>query len=1310
MRSESLYIKRDVSGAEVSFPLNGVPARIGEYSYSAQRMGGTPQLAATLKYPTCLDTEWTGKEYVEFNGERYYILNTPTSKKDNSELPYTHEITFVSERVMLEREFFYDVLIYRDSSEYPQYDIYKDRYRSNLSEFSFMGTIEEFVYRFNDALEHVGFYDSETGEGYHVVIDSGIATDKIVEVSFSNEYLASALQRINTDFKLPYYWVGKTCHVGYTENVIEGVFEYGKGSGLVSVEKANSNAAVINRITGSGGTENIPYYYPNQSADGTALYTTDNFGSGEVKKIDLSLLGKYVGNPLSCTLALCRGQMSGSNLVSVSDTIVDGSEEYEFAGQPVDSSNRDEWYNGEDMLRVCYKIYGLKSRVLHFSPYSTGLQWQGNVTVNSKGMKVHVKPWDGDITNRGAQPVEGTREYVFAEDGWYMFVVQHEFSYSSNSGGFRIECSVTNNKVKYDPQIPEGTYFSDGNGAVIPVSSGAIELSDIGDIPYKDASLTFSIIDGGGKWVESCNSASGGTISITGRDFIPYCKNLMPTIYRTSAGKERYYNARNNTYRIPGTDDCYEFDNVYSRENPHAAIQSFPDISPTIAGIENSHGELIAEVEDVAFDNNDNNNADDSGAYEHSYFYMKLRVFDGDFGFNIFQHGLESEPMKISMTSGACASCSFEIAVVKKTSDDGKSFYFLNPVQVDSNGDIVAGDFEDKVKEDNIIARQQDTSKNSVWIALKKETETRGEVMPNRSQGIYPNSYSGQKDSFVITGIKLPQVYIDAAEKRLDEALIAHMKDNNVEKFNFSIKFSRIWLEYNKSRANLINENARLTVRYNNINTLLYVTNFSLKADGNVLNEVAVELAEDVAVAQSTLALTLKEVKEDIVNSISTPNADVLGIGSQHFLRKDRSDSTSHDLGAKNLAAKEKVTARELLTEAFSQGLLGGAGGGVWLDEHGKSHGEVDYLSVRMKAVFAALEINKTLYTAGDQIIGCAGNTILRVVPILNYGENAVETTAERAEAYRCYFRADDGETAVENAWKAGDQARCQTFNIKPGVYENASNTFYWRLVLYAGADFVDLDVEDCAENSGTPKAGDEIAQFGSRTDASRMNAILIVVNGNDAPAIIQYKGINSYSLEDRIVTKLSPSGNLLTGDLRRVTSTGNSIPAVIDVGAWYSGMQCCYMYEVAHNGSTWRCIYTGQDSAGNYLPTTQEPSFDAEHWLWVGGKGNDPVMVEFDLDGDDTIGAGETTVITARLKKGWEDISDRVIQWTVTRETPDTASDNVWNADHSAFNGTLAVTLEDLGYSHKAKFIFTARYSLFGDLTETITEELEIW
>lgn len=199
--------------------------------------------------------------------------------------------------------------------------------------------------------------------------------------------------------------------------------------------------------------------------------------------------------------------------------------------------------------------------------------------------------------------------------------------------------------------------------------------------------------------------------------------------------------------------------------------------------------------------------------------------------------------------------------------------------------------------------------------------------------------------------------------------------------------------------------------------------------------------------------------------------------------------------------------------------------------ESGESYLEVDRMLVRKLAYFVEMVIKRLSYVGGEIILTPASMKCSRVETL--------------PAAYRCYFLADDGSRSIKQEFRAGDQARCQTFNVKEGDSHNVKNTYYWRLVTATGDDYIDLSKTDCDTGSSAPQAGDEIVQLGNRTDATRQNAIILSTVGDDAPSIKQYKGINAYALAGKEVTVLSPALNKIIGQFIS-EATGKSYDALI--------------------------------------------------------------------------------------------------------------------------------------------------------------------
>lgn len=808
--------------SDTPFPNAENPLKI-KYTYNAQRMGSS-SLTATAMYPTCLDDLWvSGKQYVDFKGERYFIVKTPSSSKSNDDVRYKHELEFLSGRSVLDNVYVYDVVT-SDAG-------ITDRYVSNSTKVLFYGDIQEFVARLNFSLEYSNL-------AYRIVIDEGI-TSEAKQVSLENVFFSNALQEIFNIFELPFYFVGTTIHVGFTNNAITHTFKYGKDFELLSVSKTNANYKITNRVTGTGSSDNIQFYYPNQSNDRKAIE------------------------------------------------------------------------------------------------------------------------------------------------------------------------------------------------------------------------------EAGGTWITPSQV-------------------LMPPIYRQTNGAERFYNALNNKYINPDTSDYYTFENLYLPTNPKEQIVDFSYIKPSIKNALNKAGVRMDMIKAIAFDQNDDDSINkDTGEYVHSYFYVKLNKFDGDFGFNLFDQALVGSDATVSMTSGACGACNFQIGVTEIT-EEGKQV-FRNPVQVDSKGDIVPGDYAQKVNVNNLQPQQQNTMTNEVWIALKKDNTTFGIVMPNAGNNIKP----GVGDSFVFLNIDMPQAYITKAEKELEEAIIKYMANNNREKFTFSIKLSRIFLAENPRIGNLLNENARIDLEYNGQFHQLYVSNYTLKVDENVLPEISIQLTDTLTIGKNSLQTAIDGVKQDIMNSIGS--VDFLKQGLKYFLRKDTSDY-----------ARDFITfLRGLKVGSYTEG--GNSGGIFAVDANGKTYIETDMLKVRAKAYFETLEIINTNSIGGRQIITPGGSITCNKV-------------VEGDTYYRCYFVNDADNTPIENRFKVDDQALSQDFNIKEGIYENVSNHYYWRKVVAIGDDYIDLSKTDADVSSDVPKAGDVICQLGNKTDKTRQNAIIFSAVDFYSPSITLYAGIDNYS------------------------------------------------------------------------------------------------------------------------------------------------------------------------------------------------------
>lgn len=215
----------------------------------------------------------------------------------------------------------------------------------------------------------------------------------------------------------------------------------------------------------------------------------------------------------------------------------------------------------------------------------------------------------------------------------------------------------------------------------------------------------------------------------------------------------------------------------------------------------------------------------------------------------------------------------------------------------------------------------------------------------------------------------------------------------------------------------------------------------------------------------------------------------------------------------------------------FSTGALG-AGFCLKKDENGDSYLEVDRMLVRKVATFIRLLIQQIKHVGGQIILTPASMSCVKI--------------EDKGDFYRCYFENTDGERTIEQEFVVGDLARAQTFNVKEGVNENVTNTYYWRAVVGTGDNYIDLSKTDCDTGSTEPKAGDDIVQLGNKSDATRQAAIILSAYGNDAPYFKLYRGINSYSLDGKEFVSFSRSEVMIIADAIRFSS-GESVKDYID-------------------------------------------------------------------------------------------------------------------------------------------------------------------
>lgn len=389
--------------------------------------------------------------------------------------------------------------------------------------------------------------------------------------------------------------------------------------------------------------------------------------------------------------------------------------------------------------------------------------------------------------------------------------------------------------------------------------------------------------------------------------------------------------------------------------------------------------------------------------------------------------------------------------------------------------------------------------------------------------------------------------------------------------------------------------------------------------------------------------------------------------------------------------AKELITFLKGITFGDSIQNIGFAKGlngfGVWLDDKGRAHGQIDYLEVIGKAIFRSLQIDEYKHIGGNIVLSGANAVIEKVVPV--------------SGGWKCYLHTDDGEKAITNDWEPGDQALCQTFNIKAGVYENVSNRYYWRCVSAVAQKsatekaYIVITADDAYRDKSTendaPMAGDNIVLCGHNTlwdiahgvdptlHRNRMNVTMITTSKEEGGTIEVYRNIHDFSLsKGNAIFHLSSDKIYMNSQrFEWISADGERIPNVIYRGDWAPGTVAARYEAWYYGGGTWLSM---EDN------NTDEPTEQSSRWKHYATKGEDgtsPYTVQILSESGGNIihnGQGQIALV-ATVLHGEQDITASLLpnQFSWVIQSGNTDFDTAWNARHEAIGNRTTISAEEV-------------------------------
>ncbi|WP_288539484.1 hypothetical protein [uncultured Alistipes sp.] len=361
-------------------------------------------------------------------------------------------------------------------------------------------------------------------------------------------------------------------------------------------------------------------------------------------------------------------------------------------------------------------------------------------------------------------------------------------------------------------------------------------------------------------------------------------------------------------------------------------------------------------------------------------------------------------------------------------------------------------------------------------------------------------------DTFVLTGVKLPDERIKEAEQELLKAGKAWAVKNSSDTDVYDCPTNPVYCQRHDKNYDPGQKVLLQDPRFGASGRQSRIQGFEKKLYN--------EYIATYTVGDNTSYSRLAAIEKDIEESAYAERIGVVNGVGIYLIRSKYDTTLPTDYNAYSALAAETLFLNKrkggtvlgsttfdkditiggsVVSKDFRQGDFSGSGFGAYRDKNGNAVLEADILKIRKEAIFNEAVINQVTFRVGATVFSNGGCEITRV--------------EELETAFRCYY--DNKEGRRYSGLTAGDQVRCQRYDPT----QHAIIKYYWRLVTAVGEDYVELSKSD-ADGSASPEAGDEIAQFGNRSDITRQSAI--VINPLDGGSVEVYAHIDAYSLSEK--------------------------------------------------------------------------------------------------------------------------------------------------------------------------------------------------
>lgn len=868
---------------------------------------GESTITATVKFDQVMQfhPDW----YVLLNGEKYKLgITEPSGKRSTTKINVEYTLTFHSSREDLKRYTFMDFVEYGSGNPQPS------QHTFNLQAC----TLGQLVNRFNINLQYY------LGSLWTMELSDDADPNIVADLSFDKASLWDVLLELYND-----YGVRWTIHsnegymtilVGKDATELQTIFEYGKGSGLISVERTNPTERIVTRLRGKGSEKNLPANYFHAATSAFPIADPDTN----------SILQGIFYNRLypKCYRDYVRGYNSGKEDVEETWAYHQGVAD-KIAGKPmniVDFAKSDK----ESLWGISYGAVEDNDEIYPTLQGATrnGVELDKVLAVSP----IYVDAPDDGAAARQFTQVNGEKGSfqgrdmsirVNGRDGGISSVVgiSNAKSATADSETFTLETAINTVRAKF---LVTPTKFADHY-------ANAVGITD-----PESPTLTTVVEMVANNWnfverLQLINATTGDVVrtwSGNNQDFFDVVADDIP------AGTYKF-RSYIQWYKTTGTTQdklLYTIDwQLYGCE--YASYQNA------------SSKKTFSETFDIWIGNvwNTSKQASES---------------DEDYACRVWAPLVSKEEMTVMFSDGLLAGEDYEFPIVGLVNDS------------DNLAEIIKK------------AIHYDTSvTGSHWrLTLQKsdaEFEASGKYLPNSVINVLPGNH------FFFINIQMPyDPYIYDAERRQQEYLEDQLSLLDVEQPTFAVVPSSVFMASLDEVDNVVPGN-KIRLRDASLigssYTTAYIQSITKRYTENKINpDWSLVVSDQILVNGNPI--TLIEGKVDALSKqmYSSKQAikDAIEAYAQFYLRKDGLPDTS--FSATDFRAP--VTFRDRITDYnFRQGDFGGYGFGVYTDPDGNRVVEADVLVGRTALRVNEFIANQVEYVGGQKIYSAAAMTVSKV-------------------------------------------------------------------------------------------------------------------------------------------------------------------------------------------------------------------------------------------------------------------------------------------------------------------------------------------